>query len=116
MPSPARIYHPDGLAAAKACAIPGLCLFCESELAALRVPGRPRIMCGEHECMLAYWRAWKKDQRAGAGRGVPLAFVRHHCGCGRSYCGEYFRRFHLPRCLFAAQAWPVVVVPARAAA
>lgn len=49
--------HPDGLAAAKAAAIPGCCIFCEEP-----IRGRAdRVTCGGKDCTRAYFRAWHRD-------------------------------------------------------
>lgn len=63
--------HPDGLAAAKACAIPGACLFCEEPLPHARwSPKRAtmvrhaKLICESKECTAAYLRAWHRDARA----------------------------------------------------
>lgn len=62
--------HPDGLAAAKACATPGLCIFCEEPV----IEGR--VQCGSKECTAAYFRAWHRDARLRHPERYGPAFYR----------------------------------------
>lgn len=48
--------HPDGLAAAKAAATRGLCLFCDDPVARGK-----RLLCRSPDCERAYYRAWHRD-------------------------------------------------------
>lgn len=60
--------HPDGLAAAKAAATPGLCLFCEEPVAGrnylcVALKAQPRRGEPGYECFRAWQRAYYRDHR-----------------------------------------------------
>ncbi len=61
MPPDARFPHPDGLAAAKACATPGICLFCDDPVRSFTDGGPHQLTCGDAACKAAYQRAWHRD-------------------------------------------------------
>jgi hypothetical protein len=61
--SRAFVYHPDGLAAAKVCAPPGQCVFCEEPLR-----GQRRVICGDAASERAMNSAYVRDRRRGAPR------------------------------------------------
>lgn len=50
--------HVLGLDAAKASAMPGLCIFCDEPV----LRGR-KLLCGSQECSREYLRAWHRDAR-----------------------------------------------------
>jgi hypothetical protein len=59
--------HPDGLEAAKACALPGRCVFCEEPTSGARYcfAGRqPRRGEAGYPCFRAFQRAYYRDVRA----------------------------------------------------
>jgi hypothetical protein len=108
--------HPDGLAAARARATKGQCIFCEEPVPPSR--GRPRFICGTEECRKTYVRAYARDRRHGDGHRVnvpPGWRVRWYCGCGKNLGHGFFRARHRWLCLFSRAAWPLVVVPRGAA-
>lgn len=65
------ILHPDGLAAAKACATPGICLFCDDPIAPPK-----RLLCSSPECTAAYYRAWHRDAKAAHPERYDTEFYR----------------------------------------
>ncbi len=68
LPPPERYAHPDGLAAAKACAIAGRCVFCEEQLVGRSVycfgATQPRRGERGYDCFRAFQRAYYRDVRA----------------------------------------------------
>jgi hypothetical protein len=107
--------HPDGLAAAKKCAIPGHCLFCEEPLSPPKTKtGRRRLICDGPDCDRSYNAAWKRDRTAGAARindkKLPGQSITWHCECGAVVHEASFYR-HRRICLFAREAFPVVIIP-----
>ena len=60
-------HNPDlpGLKRMKAATPPGLCPFCLDPLAKRTgKAGRPPHTCGDEVCRIAWFRCWRRDQRA----------------------------------------------------
>ena len=53
-------YHPHGLKAAKECAKPDTCIFCEERLPPQK-KGRKRYICGRPGCLTSYSSAYSRD-------------------------------------------------------